>query len=156
MAVIGIWWETFLKIIKDYPCSKVWLDGGHIYKWQPKFLTENEFWCLKKMASSGFVPDAKRVDLEIIKMEFIEHECPTDAELLFKNVEQALSALACHGIRHGDLTSPNVLIRQNKPILLDFSESRLVIDPRADKRLEGDRYWLNHTVWETLKKCWAL
>jgi len=29
-------------IIKDYPCSKVWLDSGYIYKWQPKFLTNND------------------------------------------------------------------------------------------------------------------
>lgn len=136
-----------MKVIKDYPCSKVWIgDDNCVYKWQPKFLTENEFWCLQKMYPSGFVPKVERFELEVIKMEFVKTETPTDVELLDRNAELALNALIFSGIRHGDLTKPNILIRNNTPILLDFSESRLNSDPRPDKRPEGDAYWLRYTV----------
>ncbi len=140
------------KVIKDHPCSKLWTledDPGYIYKWQPKFLTENELWCLEKMSLS-FVPFVERCDLEVLKLEFIEDETPTNVRLLLSHTARALEALGAHGIRHGDLTRPNVLIRDNTPILLDFAESRLTTDPRPDKRPEGDEYWLNRTVREII------
>jgi RIO-like serine/threonine protein kinase len=137
-----------MKIIKEHPCSKVWEDQGSIYKWQPKFLTENEIWCLEKMLPTGFVPKAERVELEIIRMEIIKDETPTDAHLLMQRTKGALVALERCGIRHGDLTRPNVLIKDNSPVLIDFSESRLATDPRPDKRPEGDRYWLARTIQE--------
>lgn len=138
-----------MELIKDHPLSRVWIgDDGGIYKWQPKFLTDNEFWCLKEMFQSGFVPYAEQVELEIIRMYFIRDEAPTNGKLLLENVDRALDALVQCGIRHGDLTRPNVLISNNRPVLLDFSESRLTDDPRPDKRPEGDRYWLTRTIQE--------
>lgn len=137
-----------MKLIKDHPCSRVWIDDGAIYKWQPKFLTENEIWCLEKMFPTGFVPYAERVELEIIRMEFITDESPSSVVQMLNNGELALKALDDCGIRHGDLTRPNVLIKDNAPILLDFSESRLATDPRLDKRPEGDCYWLRRTIQE--------
>lgn len=141
------------KVIKDHPRSKVWTledAPGYLYKWQPKFLTENDLWCLEEMLPFGFVPCAWRSELEVIKMEVIKDEPPTDIELLQRNVGNALDALNACGIRHGDLTRPSVLIRNNKPILIDFGESRLATDPRPDKRSEGDRYWLNRTIKEII------
>lgn len=137
-------------IIKDHPCSKVWLDGDYIYKWQPKFLSQNELWCLEVLFNTGFVPKAKRVELEVIQMEFIKDEPLTDVKLLLDSIDYVLIALDTYGIRHGDLTRPNVLIRNNHPVLLDFSESRLMSDPRPDKRPEGDDYWLNRTIEEII------
>ena len=137
-------------IIKDHPCSKVWLDGGYIYKWQPKFLSQNELWCLETMFNTGFVPFAERVELEVIRMEIIKDEPPTDVKLLRRNIISVLIALDTYGIRHGDLTRPNVLIRNSCPVLLDFSESRLMADPRPDKRPEGDDYWLRRTIQEII------
>ena len=61
-----------MKLIKDHPLSKVWIgDDGNIYKWQPKFLTDNEIWCLKVLFSTGFVPYAEQFELEIIRMDFV-------------------------------------------------------------------------------------
>jgi RIO-like serine/threonine protein kinase len=139
-----------VKVIKDHPLSRLWLDGGFVYKWQPKFLAENEIWCLEAVSMSGFAPIAERVELEIIRMEFVKDEAPTNPKLLLDNVDRALKALAICGIRHGDLTRPNVLIRDNRPVLLDFAESRLTTDPRPDKRPGGDVFWLKCTVQEIL------
>lgn len=149
-------WATLppdkIRIIKDHLLSRVWIgDDGILYKWQPQFLTENEIWCLEKMfPNGGFVPKAERFELEIIRMDFIKDEAPTDIEILHWNIDNALNALAINGIRHGDLTRPNVLIRDNKPVLLDFSESRLANDPRPDKRPGGDRFWLTRTIQEII------
>jgi hypothetical protein len=138
------------KILKDHPLSRIWIGDDYLYKWQPKFLTENEIWCLEVLCFSGFVPYAERVGLEIIRMEFIEDEAPIDTELFLRNVDGALGALNSYGIRHGDLTRPNVLVKDNRPILLDFAESRLVTDPRPDKRPGGDQFWLKCTAQEIL------
>ena len=137
-------------IIKDHPCSKLWKDGGYIYKWQPKFLTENELWCFAKLFPFGFVPAVERVELEVIRTTFIEDEPPTNTEQLLRNVVNILEVLLNVGIRHGDLTRPNIVISRNKPILLDFAESRLTSDPRRDKRPEGDEYWLRRTIEEII------
>jgi len=139
------------QVIKDHPCSKLWREGDYIYKWQPKHLAENDIWCLEKMFPFGFVPAVERVELEVIRTTFIEDEAPTNIEQLLRNVVNVLDVLVEVGIRHGDLTRPNVLISRNKPILIDFSESRLMTDPRPDKRPEGDRYWLNRTIGEIVK-----
>jgi RIO-like serine/threonine protein kinase len=150
-TIFGGWARmSRVKVLKDHPLSRVWIDGGWLYKWQPKFLTENEIWCLEKIYLSRFVPYAERVELEIIRMEFIEDEAPTNGKLLLKHTDIALQALAICGIRHGDLTRPNVLVKDNRPILLDFSESRLVTDPRPDKRPGSDKFWLKCTVQEIL------
>ena len=138
------------KVIKDHPCSKLWLEDGYVYKWQPKHLTENEIWCLEKMHSSDFVPYAERVELEVIKMEFVEEDEIFDVALLQDFVAGCLNTLMFCGIRHGDLTRPNILIRDNKPIIIDFAESRLMTDPRPDKRPEGDEYWLRRTIEEII------
>lgn len=148
-------WATLppdkIRIIKDHSLSRVWIgDDGNLYKWQPKFLTENEIWCLETLFHTGFVPYAERFELEIIRMDFIRDEAPTDIKILLWNANNVLESLALWEIRHGDLTRPNVLIRDNKPVLLDFSESRLANDPRPDKRPGGDEYWLNRTIQEII------
>ncbi len=94
------------------------------------------------------MPVVERVELEVIRTTFIEDEPPTNIEQLLRNVVNVLDVLSEVGIRHGDLTRPNILISRNKPILLDFAESRLTSDPRPDKRPEGDRYWLTRTIKE--------
>ncbi len=138
------------RILKDHPCSKVWLYDGHIYKWQPKFLTENEIWCLEEIYYSGYVPFSEQVGLEIIRMEIVKDESPTNAALFLDYCLSALRTLKYNDIRHGDLTRPNILVRGNRPILIDFAESRLATDPRPDKRPGGDEFWLKCTAQEIL------
>jgi tRNA A-37 threonylcarbamoyl transferase component Bud32 len=50
------------------------------------------------------------------------------------------------GVRHGDLTSPHVIVRNNSPIVIDWAESRVFTDPAPDKREEGDSYWMHKTM----------
>lgn len=133
-------------IISDNGISKVWRDGDWVFKQQPKFLTTNEIWCLQALYGSGFVPYAEQVDIELIKLEYIENEPVTDCGVFRYLMARALRALKSASIRHGDATAKNVLVNKNKPYLIDFSESRLMSDPRKDKRPEGDDFWFGETM----------
>jgi len=133
-------------ILKDNGISRVELRKGLIYKTQPKHLTDNEIWCLEKLAYSGYVPLARQISIDTIEMEFIKETSITDLEAIIAHFVNILSALQDAGIRHGDLTEANILIKDNHPYVIDFSESRLHCDPRPDKRPEGDKYWLKRTL----------
>ena len=97
------------------------------------------------MFDSGLVPYAEQVDIETIKTEFIHGEPITDIDLFLSRMEMAYVALLERGIRHGDLTVQSVIVNSNRPYLIDFAESRLLFDPRPDKRVEGDRHWITKT-----------
>lgn len=136
-----------MTIIKDHPLSRLWQDGDWMYKWQPKFLTENEIWCLLRLYPSGYVPLAQRLGPEVIRLELIHGTLVTDPAAFMAHLKPALDALREAGIRHGDLTPPNVLVRNNRPLLIDFAESRLWDDPRADKRNDhDDLFYLKRTM----------
>jgi aminoglycoside phosphotransferase (APT) family kinase protein len=121
-------------MISDNGVSKVWREGDYVFKSQPKFMTDNEIWCLKTMYESGGVPLAEKVDIELIRMEYIPEE------------------LDKIGIRHGDLTRPNMIFNGNDLYVLDWAESRLSCDPREDKRPKGDEWWMRETIRETFQR----
>jgi len=57
-----------------------------------------------------------------------------------------LDAMKKRGLRHGDLTSYSVIPVLNRPMIIDWAESRMLDDPRPDKRPEGDAFWLRRTM----------
>ena len=127
--------------------SRVWRDGDYIFKRQPKYLADNEWYALTHPALVEYVPGvAKRVDKETIRMEFVKNEPVTDIAAFMFHYWSVLDALKAARLRHGDLTSYAVLVRDNRPIIIDWAESRTWDDPRPDKRREGDAYWLKKTM----------
>jgi len=126
--------------------STVWREGDWVYKEQPKHLTDNEIHALRTMHPSGYVPHAEQVDIETIRMEYVSNEPVTDADAFMLHCEPLLAAMKQAGLRHGDLTEYAVLVVDNKPIIIDWAESRIWGDPRPDKRREGDAYWLRLTM----------
>lgn len=142
-----------MKLLSDNGVSKVFRDGVWIIKHQPKFLTDNEFWCLKALSESGYVPSVQRTGIEELTIRYIA-PMPNDLiqmvsiDYLLSHAESMLGVLDSAGIRHGDLTEYAVIISFSdaRPYMIDFAESRLACDPRTDKRPEGDRYWLTRTM----------
>ena len=138
-----------MQILREYTTlHKVWREGGWVYKQQPKFLTQNEWWCLQTLYPSGYVPYAEHVSKDIVRMEDLgESEPITDTEQFMSHLPKMLDALLEAGIRHGDLTKYAIIVRENNPYLIDFAESRLWDDPRPDKRPErSDAEWLTETM----------
>lgn len=126
--------------------SRVWREGDLIFKRQPKYLADNEFYALCCSALDRYTPGALKVDDETIKMSYIKTESVTDSALFLSHYWPVLDALKAAGLRHGDLTDVHVLVLDNRPIIIDWAESRTWDDPRPDKRCEGDAYWLRKTM----------
>ena len=133
-------------MMSDNGISKVWRVGEWVYKKQPKTLTDNEWWALNCLYKTGYVPYAEKVDIETIRMEYLEREPVTDTEAFMHHLPVVLQTLKAYGLRHGDLTEYAVIVKGNKPILIDWAESRIFTDPRPDKRREGDAFWLTKTM----------
>lgn len=136
-----------MTVVSDNGVSKVWRRDGHIYKKQPKFMADNEIYALQVLAPTGYVPKAKRVDKETIRMEDLGQSEPvTNAQEFMSHLPKVLQALEDAALRHGDLTTYAVIVKGNKPYIIDWGESRHWYDPRPDKRREGDRHWLTKTM----------
>lgn len=137
------------NLLTDNGVSRVWLaEDGWVYKRQPRFLTDNEIWCLQTMEPSGYVPHAEWLNYDLIRIEHVVSEPITNPEAFLAHLPRVLFAMREAGIRHGDLTRYAVLVRANRPIIIDWAESRLTSDPRPDKRREGDVWWLTKTMRE--------
>lgn len=126
--------------------------GGYVYKRSIPFLIENEIYCLQQMANSELVPQAERFDKYTIRMEDLGiGELVFDANAFMMWMPSLEDALANAHIRHGDITTQAIIIRQNIPYLIDFAEARLWNDPRPNKRPGTDWEWLNKTFMELCK-----
>lgn len=128
--------------------STVWRQDGWIYKRQPKYLCDNEFWCLQKLAGTGYVPHpCQRIDVETIKMQDLgKSEKVTHRAAFVNHCERILNYLNMYKIRHGDLTEYSIIVKGNRPYIIDFAESRYGDDPRPDKRPEGDTFWMQKII----------
>jgi RIO-like serine/threonine protein kinase len=135
-----------MKNLSGNSVSTVWYEDGFIFKKQPKYLTDNEWYALDLLRNSGFVPQAARLGIETIQMEPIVRQRITDPEMFRMQCMLFLAKLQEVGLRHGDLTPPHVFPYQNSPVVIDWGESRHVLDPRPDKRPEGDERWLDETI----------
>ena len=119
--------------------TKVWRDGDRLFKKMPKYHADNEMYFLGILEHTGYVPrNAIRESLEHVSMEYIVNRKPTDVDEFMSHYERVLDALKKHNVRHGDLTRYSVLARDNKPVLIDFAEARLLDSPIPSKRPEPD------------------
>lgn len=137
-----------MVILSNNGVSMVWAEEGKIYKRQPKTMTDNEIYCLTKLADSKppMVPRAKLIDIEVIEMEYVQPTPVTDRDLFLAMCRLSLHRLKEAGIRHGDLTSPHLIPHKNMAFVIDFGESRVFCDPRPDKRPEGDTHWMTQSA----------
>ncbi len=132
--------------------SRVWIAADRIFKKQPKYLCDNEWYALRKLQPYGIVPLAARIDEETIVMEILKSEPVLNQNNLYDNADFVLQTLKEIGLRHGDLTRPHVFVVNDKLKIIDWAESRVWDDPRPDKRREGDRWWLVATIVEILNE----
>ena len=146
----GIPVKKHCKTLSDNKISVVFYDGmKHIYKRSIPYLIENEFSFLTKLMFTGYVPHVKRFDKYTLKIQYLgERQRVRNGVAFVKHCERFLELMKNLGIRHGDLTQYAIIVRNDHPYFIDWSESRWADDPAPDKRPEGDRYWLNKTILE--------
>lgn len=134
-----------------------------IYKRSIPYLIENEVYWLNRMNELAttdnllrfsYVPDnIQRFDKYTISMEYLGESQPVKNKVKFMAHIAFLEYMFQDiKVRHGDLTSPNTIVRDDIPHILDWAESRFMGDPRPDKRPLGDKYYLQQTFTELCNK----
>jgi len=127
-------------------------DEAYIYKRSIPFLIENEIWMLNHLTSSGFTPFATRHDKYTIVMPNLGvSEKVTDVDKFMANGHRLKMVLLTYAVRHGDITPPNIIVKDNFPYVLDWAEARLHRDIRPDKRSGGDDFWIDKTWSEIIE-----
>ena len=145
--------ELSVDFIKDTGYSQVWELDGYIYKRQPKYLMDNEVHALTLMRPDGWAPEFQRVEVELLRMQKLVNVALTDPGEFRRRCLLMLHDMKRFRLRHGDLTKPHLFVTErNWPMLIDWGESRIVGDPRPDKREDGDDYWMKHTCEEIIKE----
>ena len=143
-----------MTLLSDNGISIVYrADDGFIYKHSIPFLINNEFAFLQTLYPTGFVPDSELHDKYTLKIEDLGVGEPvTDVSKFIKYCERLLHIFKVAGVRHGDLTRPHIIVKNNMPKVIDWAESRWWCDKAEDKRPRGDKFWLWLTVREIEKE----
>lgn len=104
-------------------------------------MMEQAFKYLESLAPYGFVPLPIDYTNGVLITEFIEEQLPTELEdrrELIINSARVLRTLRLLGIKHGDLTRPNIIVSNTKPYIIDWFESSPMGEDK--KRPEPDAY----------------
>ncbi len=114
-----------------------------IFSW-----TQREYKNLLRAAKGKVVvPEALAVKSNILIEEFIGDDepapplkdaYPEDPQTFFDELIEEMRKLYKIGLVHGDLSSFNILNRDGKPVLIDFSQATLVKTPNSEELLVRD------------------
>ena len=143
-----------MKLLKRGSHTRVYRgDDGWVYKCSNPEFAETEYQMLTRLKDSGYVPQVRRISPTEIATEDLGDQAEswrgiTDKKAFMAHLPKVLDALKAARVRHGDLTKVSLIVVDNKPMLIDFAQSRDWDDPLPDKRPEGDIYWLARTMVE--------
>lgn len=138
-----------MDVLKVTTVSQVWRQGEWVYKRQPRSMAINEMWALEILGRYKIVPmNPEWVDGDTIRMAFVPRMPILNVENWLNFETLVLKVLFQSGVRHGDLTAPNIIPYQGRPVIIDWGDCRPTCDPREDKRPEGDAYWLHRALRE--------
>lgn len=141
-------------LLSDNGISVVYrANDGYIYKHSIPYLINNEYAFLWALRSSGFVPQCEHHDKYTLKIEDLgESEPVVYKQVFMESCQRFFRALKTLDIRHGDLTRPHIIVKNNAPKMIDWAEARWGCDLAEDKRPEGDEYWLRKTMEQILEE----
>jgi len=120
----------------------------HAYTGIENMFLQNEARFLKALDGTGFTPKFIKFDYSdapsslshLIVEDLGKSEPVTDETIFRRNCALLLYTLKKHGIRHGDISTKNIIVKNNKPMLIDFHQSKFDNEPGPDKRPEGDAF----------------
>lgn len=142
----------------DAPQIERQRQGGHIIETATNAAGEkqlaNQARFLGLLHDTPLVPRLYGYDNSTLDMEDLGDAARLDApespvqdeERFYRNCIWLLLTLNNRGIHHGDLTSPNILVRNDYPVVLDWRESRLEQETGSDKRKKPDAFYLWKSV----------
>lgn len=123
--------------------SSIIIKDLFVYKKADPKIIDTEYKFLMRLRNTGYVPNVRRINKEVLKIQKIPYTKITDKREWFSHYKKILNCLKSNNIKHGDLTSANIIPYKNKPYIIDFSESINLDDPhKITKRPEEDSFWL--------------
>ena len=111
----------------------------------------NEARFLMALQETPFAPERRSrwVEDKSLIMEDIGEDEPVQDEVAFlRRCIALLHAFRERGIRHGDLTAKNLIVRGDYPVALDFGQSRFMDEDSPDKRPKPDAYYFWRAIRE--------
>jgi len=152
MGIIG--GHQGLTVYRENGIVKKWAYGGE--KASPRCINgvHNEARMLRELSGTGVAPQLlEEGDDYIVEEDLGVNQPVKNLEALRRNGVRLLWTLQQHRISHGDpwirLASKgkkgNIIIRDDRPMLVDFKMSRFFDEPMLDYRETSDQYhfWLN-------------
>lgn len=144
MSIIG--GHQGLTVYRENGAIKKWAYGGE--KANPRCINgvHNEARMLRELSGTGAAPELIEEGDDFIIEEDLGVNQPVESgEALRRNGVRLLWTLQQHRISHGDPWLGNIIIKDDRPMLVDFKMSRFFDEPRSDYRETSDQYhfWLN-------------
>lgn len=112
--------------------------------WEKDYLL-NAYVKMSGFFTSGYCPQPyvyRRLEGTLVMEDLGKTEPVTDGAVFRDHIAKMIIALKCHHIIHGDATDRNLIVKNNKPHLIDFQQSRYEYEIGPDKREGGDEHWL--------------
>lgn len=134
------------KLLYENGVSQIIDRNGEMYKVGPKDMTNREYEIYCKLLPYGYTAECEMVDDKTLHIERIEETEVTDEDEWLSHYDKILDMLTKENIKHGDLTSANVIPHNNKPVIIDFNESVYFSENKITKRPEPDSFWLHRAM----------
>lgn len=95
----------------------------------------NEAKFLRVMSGSGWTPEILEVgDDYIVQTDVGETQLVQDVEMLRRNCIRMLYAIRQRRVRHGDITSANIIVRGDVPKAIDWQEAHFIGESAPQKQ----------------------
>lgn len=113
-------------------------DGPEYYRIALQSI-KRDAWGLKAMAGSGYAPELLKQTKDSVTQTDLGDTEPVGVEQDFRrNCVWMLCETRKRGVRHGDLTDRNVIVREDKPAAIDWQESHEIGKPSPAKQPLSD------------------
>jgi len=101
----------------------------------------NEARMLEHLAGSHIAPELYERGADwIIQEDLGVSEPPQDMELLRRRMVRMVATMRQYGVRHGDMTGPNVILRGDEPQAIDWQEGHILgeMPPQKSPATDSD------------------
>ena len=106
---------------------------------------QNAYVKLADFSQSGYAPEPfkyRQQEGVLVLEDLGETEPVTDEAIFRRHITELILALKRHRIIHGDATDRNIIVKDNKPYLIDFQQAIYEHEAGPPKRPGDDADWL--------------
>ena len=141
MDVVTGFTEAEIKGITFEKADPGWLRVVPHSTIEEKFVVNGAHY-ITRMLGTNFAPRTLLTDGGLLIEDLGKSEDVWDEVGFRRNCARLLLKLKEFNIEHGDLTSKNIIVKDNCPVVVDWWQAKNLDDPTPSKRSKGDAYHL--------------